>query len=101
MINDDGQRFDKSKPCQLTRVPVECCPCSAPAAVVHDDDRQPAVGVEQTVVDVEPGAAVVVVAVVGATAAAVAVVVVVAVARELAGTAPAAAAGQSTHESFF
>lgn len=100
MINDDGQRFDKSKPCQLTRVPVECCPCSAPAAVVHDDDRQPAVGVEQTVVDVEPGAAVVV-AVVGATAAAVAVVVVVAVARELAGTAPAAAAGQLTHESFF
>lgn len=87
---------DLISPGELTRVLVEYCPCSEPAAAVHDDDRQPAVGVVQTVVDVERGAAVVVV-VVGATAVAAAVVAVVAVAREPAGTAPAAA-GQEAHQ---
>lgn len=86
---------DLISPGELTRVLVEYCPCSEPAAAVHDDDRQPAVGVVQTVVDVERGAVVVVV-VVGATAVAAAVVAVVAVAREPAGTAPAAA-GQEAH----
>lgn len=86
---------DLISPGELTRVLVEYCPCSEPAAAVHDDDRQPAVGVVQTVVDVERGAAVVVV--VGATAVAAAVVAVVAVAREPAGTAPAAA-GQEAHQ---
>lgn len=85
---------DLISPGELTRVLVEYCPCSEPAAAVHDDDRQPAVGVVQTVVDVERGAVVVVV--VGATAVAAAVVAVVAVAREPAGTAPAAA-GQEAH----
>lgn len=88
---------DLISPGELTRVLVEYCPCSEPAAAVHDDDRQPAVGVVQTVVDVERGAVVVVVVVVvGATAVAAAVVAVVAVAREPAGTAPAAA-GQEAH----